>query len=127
MSLILLCLSWRLALPIHLTYIDLGRHIKNGDLILHGTWDVLYKNYFSYTNPAYPFINHHWFFGVLCYLIWYFFGFTGISLFFIIVRLAAFWIFFKLAERFSSFPIACAFSLLSFPLVASRIESAPRC
>ena len=125
LSLILFCLSWRLALPIELTDTDLGRHIKNGELLLHGAWDVLYKNYYSYTFPGYPFINHHWFFGVLCFLIWHFFGFTGISLFFIIVRLAAFLIFFKLAERFSSFSIACAFSLLSLPIVASRTEIRP--
>ena len=105
--------------------IDLGRHIKNGELILQGTWDVLYKNYYSYTNPEYPFINHHWFFGVICYCVWHFFGFTGISVFFIILRLAAFLIFFKLAERFSSFTIACAFGLLSLPLVASRIDIRP--
>jgi len=36
-----------------------------------------------------------------------------------------FWIFFKLAQRFSSFFIACAFSLLSFPLIASRIDIRP--
>jgi len=125
LSLILLCLSWRVALPINLISIDLGRHIKNGELILQGTWEVLYKNYYSYTNPGYPFINHHWFFGVLCYLIWQSFGFAGISFLFIIIRLATFWIFFRLAERFSSFPIACAIGLLSFPLVASRIDIRP--
>jgi len=125
LSLILLGLSWRLAAPIDLTSIDLGRHIKNGELILRGTWDVLYKNYYSYTCPDYPFINHHWFFGVFCYTAWHFFGFTGLSVLFIIIRLAAFLIFFKLAERFSSFPIACAFSLLSFPLVASRVDIRP--
>jgi len=125
LSLILLCLSWRLALPINLTCIDLGRHIKNGELLVHGAWDVLYQNHYSYTNPGYPFINHHWFFGVLCYLAWHFLGFTGISFAVIILRLVTFWIFFKLAQRFSSFFIACAFSLLSFPLIASRIDIRP--
>jgi hypothetical protein len=125
LSLILLCLSWRLGVPIQLMGTDLGRHIKNGELILQGTWDVLYKNYYSYTNPEYPFINHHWLFGVFCFLLWHSFGFSGISLFFVAVRLAAFWIFFRLAERFSSFSVACAFGLLSFPLIATRLDIRP--
>ena len=124
-SFIFICFIWSFALPIYLIDIDLGRHIKNGELILNGTWDVLYKNFYSYTNPEYPFINHHWFFGVICYLIWHYLNFTGISLFYIIIRIITFWFFFKLAERLSSFPIACAISLLSFPLLISRTDIRP--
>ncbi len=125
LSLILFVLGWHLFLPIDLTRIDLGRHIKNGELLLQGTWEILYKNYYSYTHPEYPFINHHWFFGIVCYFLRDLAGFTGISLFFIAVRLATFGIFFRIAERFSSFSAACAFGLLSFPFIATRIDIRP--
>jgi len=49
-----------LATPINLATADLGRHLKNGELLLSGNLDLLYKNYYSYTDPDYAFINHHW-------------------------------------------------------------------
>ena len=91
--LILFWLGWHLALPIDLVRSDLGRHIKNGELIVHGTWDVLYKNYYSYTYPQYPFINHHWLFGVFCYAVWHYFGFTGLSLIYLGLELFTFYVF----------------------------------
>ena len=42
--LILLWLGWQLAIPVDFLRSDLGRHIKNGELIAQGHWDVLYKN-----------------------------------------------------------------------------------
>ncbi|MBL7156022.1 MAG: hypothetical protein ISS87_00250, partial [Candidatus Pacebacteria bacterium] len=36
---------------INLTTADLGRLLKNGELILKGNFDVLYTNFYSYTNP----------------------------------------------------------------------------
>ena len=44
---------------INLTSLDLGRHIKNGQIIWQDK-DVLYKNFYSFTEPDFPFINHHW-------------------------------------------------------------------
>ncbi|MFT4525954.1 MAG: hypothetical protein ACI85F_002112, partial [Bacteroidia bacterium] len=35
--------------PINLVVTDLGRHITNGANILEGNWDVLYTNFYSYT------------------------------------------------------------------------------
>lgn len=45
---------------------DLGRHIKLGEIIVQ-TLQVPKTNLFSYTNPDYPFVNTHWFFGVIVY------------------------------------------------------------
>jgi hypothetical protein len=123
--LILFWLGWRLANPVDLIRSDLGRHIKNGELILQGNWDVLYKNYYSYTNPEYPFLNHHWLFGVFCYVLWHHFGFNGLALIYLILELFTFYLFFRCWQRYSSFAMACAFGLLSFPLICFRSEIRP--
>ncbi len=123
--LILFWLGWHLALPIDLVRSDIGRHIKNGELMVHGTWDVLYKNYYSYTYPQYPFINHHWLFGVFCYAAWHYFGFTGLSLVYLGLELFTFYLFFRCWQRFCSFPMLCAFGLLSFPFLSMRSEIRP--
>ena len=67
LSVCLVVLALHLCVPINLTAVDIGRHIKNGELILSGNSEVLYKNFYSFTYPDYPFINHHWFFGVISY------------------------------------------------------------
>jgi hypothetical protein len=123
--LILFWLGWRLASPVDLIRSDLGRHIKNGELILQGNWDVLYKNYYSYTNPEYPFVNHHWLFGVFCYVLWHHFGFGGLAFIYLILELFTFYLFFRCWQRYSSFAMACAFGLLSFPLICFRSEIRP--
>jgi len=123
--LILFWLGWHLAAPIDLVRSDLGRHIKNGELILHGDWNVLYKNYYSYTYPEYPFFNYHWLFGVFCYAVWHYFGFTGLSLIYLLLELLAFYAFFCCCRRYTSFVSSCAFGLLSFPLIAFRNEIRP--
>ncbi|MBF0331590.1 MAG: hypothetical protein HQL17_06600 [Candidatus Omnitrophica bacterium] len=124
-ALILLWLGWQIAHPINLVEADLGRHIKNGELLLQGTTDILYKNFYSYTYPDYSFINHHWFFGVLCFLVWHCFGFTGLSSGYIVLQLLTFFIFLVLSKRYSSFLLSCAIGLLSIPLVALRYEIRP--
>src|SRR4051812_8584570 len=60
---------------------DMARHIKNGELILHGNFDILYKNVYSYTQPDYPVVNHHWLAGVVYYLLLKVIGWSGLVLF----------------------------------------------
>ena len=125
MILILFWLGWHLVVPADLIGTDLGRHIKNGELILQGNWDVLYKNYYSYANPEYPFINHNWLFGILSYVLWHAFGFTILSFIYLIFQLFIFYVFFRCWQRYSTFPIACAIALLSIPLISWRREIRP--
>jgi len=69
--------------PINLFTADLGRHIINGRQILAALPQrsaVFDKNYYSYTEKNYPFINHHWFYGVFSYLIYQMGGFTALEL-----------------------------------------------
>jgi hypothetical protein len=124
-TLILCWLGWHMAVPVDLVRSDLGRHIKNGELIWHGAWDVLYKNYYSYTNPEHPFINYHWLFGVFCYVLLVYFGFGGLSLIYLLLQLLAFYLFFLCARKYVSLAAACAVGLLSFPLIAFRSEVRP--
>ncbi len=48
---------------------DLGRHILLGKIILQ-TSTIPKTNLFSYTYPAFPFINHHWGSEILFYLLY---------------------------------------------------------
>ncbi len=124
-ALILIWLGWQLAVPVELLGSDLGRHVKNGELICHGQWDVFYKNYYSYTHPDYPFLNYHWLFGVFCYGIWYFCGFTGLGLVYVLLGLLSFYLFFHSCRRQTSLLTACAVGLLSFPFLSFRSEIRP--
>jgi len=125
MTAVFLLLAVRFAIPTNLIWSDLGRHIKNGELISQGVKDVLYKNYYSYTCPDYHFVNHHWLFGVFCYFIWHQVSFTGLSIAFILLVLLTFYVFFSYLEYFSSFGFACAFGLLCMPLINTRPEIRP--
>lgn len=121
----LLAYALLLTHPINLVTADLGRHIKNGELILKGNFSILRENVYSYTYPNFPTTNHHWLGGVVLYLIWKFFGFTGSHIFFILLSLTAFYIFFALAQKRAGPGLAGLFSLLVIPLLLERNEIRP--
>ncbi|MGB9637300.1 MAG: hypothetical protein ACPLY7_00700 [Microgenomates group bacterium] len=112
---------------INLTTADLGRHIKNGELILQGIAleKVLGTNLYSYTYPDFPFLNHHWGSGVIFYLVHQFFGFAGISAFFLIISLVTLSLFFSVAVRKSNFSTAFLVAVVLLPLMANRTEIRP--
>jgi hypothetical protein len=123
--LILIWLGFHYAIPVDSIGVDLWRHIKNGELILKGNKEVLYHNFYSFTNPDYPFTNHHWLFGVFCYVLYFCFGFTGLCFIYLLLELFTFYLFFRCWQRYSSFILSCAFGLLSFPLITYRTEIRP--
>jgi len=104
---------------------DLGRHLLNGKLILQGNYGVLYKNVYSYTNTEFPFLNHHWFAGVVYYMIFSEFSFPGLYILNALLLLTTLLITLKrMWLRSSLFWVA----LLGFPLVlllSSRIVIRP--
>lgn len=53
---------------IDLTTEDLGRHFKNGELVFQNP-KLLQTNFYSYTQPAFAFINHHWLSGVAFFVL----------------------------------------------------------
>jgi hypothetical protein len=122
---VLSLLVLHLCVPINLTAVDIGRHIKNGQLILGGNTEVFYKNFYSFTWPDYPFINHHWFFGVIAYVLFQIMGFKGLSVFYILLLTFAFLLAFDCARRYSNFYSALFFSTIAFLLLVSRPEIRP--
>jgi hypothetical protein len=110
--------------PIALTAGDLGRYLKNGELLIQS--GLLAKvNLYSYAHPDYPFINHHWGTGVVFYLIERSGGFEALSLVFIAVSVATLWQFLNLAAKLSSFPIAALSAIVCLPILITRHEIRP--
>lgn len=122
-----LCLFYfyLLAVPVNFATADLGRHIKNGEQLLAGNFDLLFKNYYSYTNPDFPFINHHWLGGAVFYLVWGLSGFSGVQILFITVNLITFCLFFYIANKYSNIYVLSILALLIIPVISYRDEIRP--
>jgi len=97
-ALLLLFYGGFLAHRISLHTADLGRHLKNGEVFFR-TFDTISTNYYSYTWPDHPAINHHWGSGVLFHAVWIATGFIGLHLFFITLSLATFLLMFLFVRR----------------------------
>jgi len=130
----ILLLAWfgfLMAEKIDLTTADLGRHLKNGEIILSQGLKmgeantVLDSNFYSYTNQDYPFVNHHWASGVVFFLIYELAGFSGLSISYIFLSVLIFSIAFYIACRESNFTVAAILSILLIPLMAERREIRP--
>ncbi len=121
----LLCLlALLLARPLILTTSDLGRHIMNGKVFF--TQGIIPDvNLYSYTQPDFPFVNHHWASGALFYLAYEAVGFTGLAVLAIAGNLATFFLMFEFASLRGRFDVAMLYSLLAIPLIATRIEVRP--
>ncbi|MBI2042638.1 MAG: tetratricopeptide repeat protein [Candidatus Nealsonbacteria bacterium] len=103
---------------------DLGRHIQNGRTLLE-TRDILTTNFYSYTNPDFSFINHHWLSGVIFNFLHSFFGFGGLVVFKIIVLTAAFALVFLAAVKKANFWLVALFSLPTMLILKERAELRP--
>jgi hypothetical protein len=114
-----------LAHPLNLINTDLGRHLKNGEVVLNSQTEVLNQNFYSYTHPEYEFINHHWGSGVVFFLVHNLFGFKGLHIFYILLLVLSFFFVFDLTRRLINFYPAFFSSLFFIPLIASRLEIRP--
>lgn len=99
---------------------DMARHLVNGREVLHGNFDVLYKNVYSFTMPNAPFVNHHWLFGVITYPLYKIIGWSGLVIFKIIVLLSAFVLLFLTALRRGGFWPAAIFSIPTILILVER-------
>ncbi|MDD5290272.1 MAG: hypothetical protein PHT40_03715 [Patescibacteria group bacterium] len=113
-----------LAKKIDLATADLGRHLKNGEVFWQ-TLTVPQGNFYSYTNPDFPFLNHHWGTGVIFFLIQKMAGWNGLSLFFIALNLGAFIFLFLAGQKLADWKLFLLFCLPAIPLLASRPEIRP--
>lgn len=116
-----------LAQKIDLTTADLGRHIVNGETVLSRGLSsrVLSTNFYSYTQAAFPAINHHWGAGVIFYWLTTRGGFNSDSIFYIAMGALTLLVMFDLARKISNFWIALGLSSLLLPLMMSRTEVRP--
>lgn len=103
---------------------DLGRHIKNGEIIVNAG-EVFHKNLYSYTNTDFPAPNHHWLFGVISYWIYQIAGFNGLTVMGVFLYVAAIFVIFYYAQRRSSFIPAAIATIIALPLLADRSETRP--
>src|SRR3989338_6721781 len=113
-----------LAQKINLVTADLGRHIKNGEIML-AHHSLVATNLYSYTNPDYPLVNHHWLTGGIFFIIEKLGGFPLLSLVYIGISIATLIFFLSLAWRSSRFEIALLTSLITLPLLSTRVEVRP--
>ena len=103
---------------------DIGRHLKIGEIIWQ-TKSVPQTNLFSFTEPNFPFINHHWLSEVVFYKIYSWFGFTGLIWMKIILILGTFALLFSIVKKRAKFwPVLVSF-LLSIFIFISRTEVRP--
>lgn len=109
---------------IHLVTADLGRHIANGRFLFRQS-GVLDSNFYSYTYPDNPFINHHWGSGALFYAIHEWAGFTGLSYLHMALTVCAVGLVLLLSLRLTSTTDTLLASLVVLPLVVSRTEVRP--
>lgn len=103
---------------------DLGRHIKNGQTLFQ-TLDVLKVNFYSYTNPNFSFINHHWLSGVIFSFLHGLFGFSGLVIFKVAVLLVTFTFVFLASIKKADFWLVALFSLPTILLLKERTEIRP--
>ncbi|MBI2990005.1 MAG: hypothetical protein HYY51_02325 [Candidatus Magasanikbacteria bacterium] len=127
-------LPWYILLlvrPLDLSNDDLGRHLKNGEFILQAVSslesipEIFSTNFYSYTFPDFPFVNHHWGSGVLFYSLWSTLGPLGFQAFMYGTAISTLFIFFVLAYKKSNLLIASSVTFFLVPLVAERRELRP--
>lgn len=113
------------AQPINLATADLGRHVVNGELIVNGVKAVLSTNYYSFTQPTQPFINHHWGSGVAFYFVHKLFGFKGLSVLYILLSLGAIVLMTLASKDRFGWALPLVATMLIVPLFAYRVEVRP--
>src|SRR3990167_4110313 len=107
---------------------DIGRHLKSGQIIWE-TKNVYKTNLFSFTEPAHPFINHHWLSEVVFYLLNGLIGLKGLIVFKAGVIVAAFLLIFRSLPRSAlCWPLGWPFLLAGIPalfIFSSRTDVRP--
>ena len=104
---------------------DLPRQMQNGADVLTGHFAVFTKNLYSYTEPNQSFANHHWFYGVIVYLMHQAIGYSGMVVFKTIFFLVMFGLLFYLALKKSGFWLVALFSLPTIFILINRSALRP--
>ncbi len=99
---------------------DLPRQMMNGKNILAGQFNVITQNVYSYVEPTQPFANHHWFYGVIAYLMYLAIGWDGMVIFKTLFFLLIFALLFKITIKKADFWLASFFSIPFILLLIGR-------
>jgi hypothetical protein len=112
-----------------LTNSDLGRHLKNGEIVVQGSRAqaaaVLHTNFYSYTASGYPLVNHHWLTGVVFFLVWKMASYQGLTVLYAGLVALALGVSYWTAQRASNPLVASALVALAIPLVTLRDQIRP--
>jgi len=109
---------------IQFTSSDLGRHLENGKMVWQDQ-QLLFTNFYSYTEPNAPFINHHWLAGIIFYGLYLLGGFKLLSAFNVLVAIITFGLVFNFAKKKSNFYLVGALALPVIFLLSERVEVRP--
>lgn len=109
---------------IEFTAVDLGRHLENGKIVWQNS-QVLFKNFYSYSETNTGFINHHWLAGVIYYFVYLIGGFKLLSFLNILLVIIAFSLAFKLAQKKAGFYLPALLSIPIIFLLSERVEVRP--
>jgi len=117
-------LSVFMARQVNFVTADLGRHITNGKVFVE-EGKIISTNYYSYTEPDFPAINHHWGSGVVFYFVHEWFGFKGLSVFYVLMVVGGALFFVAAAARFADMRLVFFSAVVVAPLIAYRTEVRP--
>lgn len=109
---------------INFTSIDLGRHLENGKIVWQNP-QVLFQNFYSYTEPDFKFINHHWLSGVIFYLVYLLGGFKLLAIFNTLLATAIFLLAFNFARKKTNFYLSVVTAIPVIFLLSERVEIRP--
>jgi hypothetical protein len=119
-----ICLFFIFLPETNLTNSDIGRHLKNGEIIIK-TFSVPKTNLYSYTYPEFLFYNHHWLSGVIFYFVNKISGFKGLAIFISLITFLTFFIFYNSVKEESSNWLLLVIFILVVPIICVRKEIRP--
>ncbi len=106
--------------------IDLGRHLKNGELLLSpAASQILHTNFYSYTQPDLEFVNHHWLAGIVFHAVYKLGGFPGLNAFYILLGGLTLGLSVRMAEKAAGLAVASALALGLMPILRARASVRP--
>ena len=107
---------------------DLGRHLKNAELLL--CQSSPFREYFtptsiSYAQPNFELINHHWLADIVFFLAWRVGDFEGLNAVLHSARALAFGLVYLIAQRAAGLPLAVTLAVCLMPSVRARASVRP--
>ena len=115
-------LIYKITLPIAQ---DLPRQMQNGKDVISGNYEVLTKNVYSYTEPDQSFANHHWFYGVMMYVLHGMVGYSGMVIFKVILLLSMFCLLFYITQKAKNYWLSIIFAIPSILILINRTSLRP--